>query len=68
MTIDVTYDGGDNNDGIAIFDVTEPGSPRYALLFPPNTDMRSEEVHEDTILNASEYMLAYQGEESIRSD
>lgn len=43
-----------NNDGIAIFDVIEPGSPRYALLFPPNTDMRSEEVHEESILNASE--------------
>lgn len=66
------YDGGDNNDGISIFDVTEPSSPRYAMLFPPDADAsldEDEEDLEDTILTASGYMRRYQhGEAAINLD
>ena len=32
ISIDAKYDTVHNDDGISVFDVTEPGNPRYAMI------------------------------------
>lgn len=76
LDIDAKYDTVHNNDGISIFDVTEPGSPRYAMMQLTEhdgidvdedgeyveIDTTSDAFRANTILNASDYMLRYKEE------
>ena len=43
LEINTAYNGGDNNDGISVFDITDPANPRYGLLF----------LHETTPYNSA---------------
>jgi hypothetical protein len=76
LDIDAKFDTVHNNDGISIFDVTEPSNPRYAMMQLTEhdgidmdedgeyveIDTTSEAFRANTILNASDYMLRYKEE------
>jgi hypothetical protein len=73
LSIDAKFDTVHNDDGISVFDVTEPGNPKYAMMRLTGHDgiemgADGEYVEIDTtphafkpftILNASEYLLRY---------
>jgi hypothetical protein len=73
ISIDAKYDTVHNDDGISVFDVTEPGSPRYAMIQLTEhdgiemgedgeyveIDTTSDAFRANTILNASDYLLRY---------
>jgi hypothetical protein len=76
LDVDAKYDTVHNNDGISIFDVTEPSNPRYAMMQLTEHDgidmdedgeyveieTTSDAFRANTILNASDYMLRYKEE------
>jgi hypothetical protein len=76
LDIDAKFDTVHNNDGISIFDVTEPSDPRYAMMQLTEhdgidmdeegeyveIDTTSDAFRANTILNASDYMLRYKEE------
>jgi len=73
ISIDAKYDTVHNDDGISVFDVTEPGNPRYAMMQLRKHDgiemgedgeyveinTTSDAYRAKTILNASDYLLRY---------
>jgi hypothetical protein len=73
ISIDAKYDTVHNDDGISVFDVTEPGSPRYAMIQLTEhdgiemgedgeyveIDTTSDAFRANTILNASDYLLRH---------
>jgi hypothetical protein len=81
LDIDAKYDTVHKNDGISIFDVTEPSSPRYAMMQLAEhdgidmdedgeyveIDITSDTFRANTVLKASDYMLRYRQEASCVS-
>lgn len=73
LSIDEKFDTVHNDDGISVFDVTEPGNPKYAMIQLPGHDgiemgVDGEYVEVDTtpdalkpftLLNASENLRRY---------
>ncbi|KIY67805.1 hypothetical protein CYLTODRAFT_375353 [Cylindrobasidium torrendii FP15055 ss-10] len=61
--------GGDNNDGITIFDVTDPANPSYCFVAPGYIEA-SEEVESWVPLTAEQYARAYypEGDQDLKVD
>lgn len=51
----------DNNDGITVFDITEPEQPRYAFVSLSESSDHAERVRRMTPMNAIEYLNVYRG-------
>lgn len=58
LPISILPTRGDNNDGITVFDITEPEQPRYAFVSLPGSEHR-EIVRRMTPMNAVEYLNVY---------
>ncbi|KAI0149493.1 hypothetical protein GGR57DRAFT_473576 [Xylariaceae sp. FL1272] len=60
LPFNTPYDGGDNNDGVTILDITDPSSVRYAFVFPELRFVDSGSVaFRCTPLTGAEYACFY---------
>lgn len=62
LQFNTPFDGGDNNDGVTIIDVTQQARPRYCFVFfktPENMDDDESIAFMYTPLSASDYLKAY---------
>lgn len=56
LPFNMRFDGGDNNDGITVLDITDPSAVRYAFVFLKGTHS---ENFQNTPLTAYEYLADY---------
>ncbi|KAL1586718.1 hypothetical protein WHR41_04554 [Cladosporium halotolerans] len=71
LPIDTPPDQIQNGDGISIFDITEIGRPRYAMMrcvAKRPCDRHDGLCHSRSIMNASDYIRRYRAEDEIYDD